>query len=425
MQALRRVPAESWPGIVLLLSAAAAMVIVNSPLGGDHQALLKQQGVIGVGDAMIAMTVSEWVKGALMGLFFFYAGLELKREMLEGALASPAKAALPMAAAAGGMAMPAIIYLLIAGTNGFAQGWAIPAATDIAFALGVLALLGPRVPAALKAFLLAVAVVDDLGAILIVAFVYTAAINWVALGWVALFFGVMMGLNRLRVANLAVYTLAALPLWAAMQQSGVNPTVAGVLAAVAIPLRDKVGGSPLHDAEHGLRPWVLFGVMPLFALANAGAPLGAGLADAVTHPVALAVAAGLLLGKPVGIVVMTLVFARLLKTPLPGTSGQILGVGFIAGIGFTMSLFIGALAFPDPAMAAPVRMGVYMGSLTAAVLGLVILARSLPRAAMQLSPEEDPARPFIAPEPAYDETDDPRFDAQGRPIPSLRAESQS
>jgi NhaA family Na+:H+ antiporter len=408
MSFLKRVPADAWPGIALLLSAAAAMVIVNSAAGGAHQALLKQEGVIGIGNAAIAMPLSSWVKNALMAIFFFYAGLELKREMLEGALASPGRAALPFAAAVGGMALPAILYLSVAGLGEYKSGWAIPAATDIAFALGVLALLGPRVPAALKAFLLAVAVIDDLGAILIVAFVYTDAINTVALAWAGLFLAVLVAMNAARVKAIGPYVLGSLPLWVAMQESGINPTVAGVLAAATIPLRDRDGGSPLHDAEHGLRPYVLFGVMPLFALANAGAVLGDGLMEALAHPVAIGIALGLAAGKPLGILSMTLLFARVLRTPLPGTSVQLLGLALLAGIGFTMSLFIGALAFADPALAAPVRIGVYAGSLTAAVVGLAILAATLPAGA-RLAPQEDPARPFIAEEPAYAHGVGPKF----------------
>ena len=396
-----RIPVEAWPGIVLIACAAAAMIIVNSPAASWHQGLLKEQLSIGFGDAAIAMELSSWIKNALMAVFFFFAGLELKKELMEGALANRSAAILPVAAAIGGMALPAFLYLAVAGSE-FQRGWAIPAATDIAFALGVLALLGSRVPVALKAFLLAVAVIDDLGAILIVATVYTDGLNMTALGWSAAFFAVLMAMNLLGVRKIGVFVLAAIPLWVAMQLSGINPTIAGVLAAATIPLKDSLGGSPLHRAENAMRPYVLFGVMPVFALANAGAPLTGGIADSLGHPVGLGVALGLAVGKPLGIVLMTLLAARLLGAPLPGRWVHVLGVGCIAGIGFTMSLFIGALAFPDPAMAAPVRMGVYLGSLTAAIAGLVILARTLPErtAAAAAADGEDPTRPFIAAEPA-------------------------
>jgi NhaA family Na+:H+ antiporter len=346
------------------------------------------------------------VKNGLMAIFFFYAGLELKRELLEGALSTPSGAILPAVGAIGGMALPAAIYLWVAGAA-YPQGWAIPAATDIAFALGVLALLGPRVPVQLKAFLLAVAVIDDLGAILIVAFAYTGAISGVWLGWAAAAFAALFGLNRLGVRKIWPYAILSLPLWVAMQNSGVNPTLAGVLAAAVIPLRDRTGGSPLHDLEHGLRPWVLFGVMPVFALANAGAPLGAGLMAALGHPVAIGTALGLAIGKPVGITLAVLAAVMVMRTPLKITIAQLFGVAAIAGVGFTMSLFIGALAFSDPALTAPVRMGVYAGSIGSAILGLLILARALP-ATPATADIEDPTHPFIAPEGAYREDEGQR-----------------
>jgi Na+:H+ antiporter, NhaA family len=402
----RLLPPEALPGIVLLVAAAVAMIIVNSPLGPAQQALLKTDLSAGFGAAAITLPLSGWVKNGLMAIFFFFVGLELKRELMEGALSKPAAAILPAAGAAGGMALPALIYLWAAG-DGYAQGWAIPAATDIAFALGVLALLGPRVPAALKAFLLAVAVIDDLGAILIVAFAYTGAISGIWLGWAAAAFAGLFGLNRLGVRSFWPYAVLALPLWIAMQNSGVNPTLAGVLAAAVIPLRDRAGGSPLHDLEHALRPWVLYGVMPVFALANAGAQLGAGLMAALAHPVAVGTALGLAVGKPIGITLAVLAAAKIMRAPLPGTLMQVVGVAAIAGIGFTMSLFIGALAFDDPALAAPVRIGVYAGSITAAIVGLLILVRALPATAAPAE-GDDPTHPFIAPEAAYREDDGQR-----------------
>ncbi len=395
---IRKFPVEAWPGVALLVSALAAIAIVNSPLGDEHAAVLKTVASVGYGDGTIAMPLSSWVKNALMAVFFFFVGLELKRELMEGELSSRSAALLPIAGAVGGMAVPALIYLAFAGEP-YASGWAIPAATDIAFALGVLSLLGKRVPVGLKAFLLAVAVVDDLGAILIVAFVYTAGIDAGWLAWAGVFAAVLAVLNRLGVSSIGAYVLAALPLWIAMQNSGVNPTLAGVLAAAFVPLRDRAGGSPLHKAEHGLRPWVLFGVMPIFALANAGMSFAGGFTSALGHPVALGVALGLALGKPVGIAVCAILIARLLRATLPGRPVEIVGVGCIAGIGFTMSLFIGAIAFADPTLETPVRVGVYAGSLAAAVMGIAILAIVLPkRSSTASTPETDPSRPFIAEE---------------------------
>jgi NhaA family Na+:H+ antiporter len=407
------IPEEAWPGVVLLVAAALAIAIVNSPLAEAHAALLYAPFTVGTEGAAITMPVANWIKNALMAVFFFFVGLELKRELLEGELSTRSAAILPVAGAAGGMAVPALVYLAFAG-DAFASGWAIPAATDIAFALGVLSLLGQRVPAPLKAFLLAVAVVDDLGAILIVAFVYTASIEP---RWLALAGGVWVGLlvlNRLGVAKIGVYVLGALPLWVAMQNSGVNPTLAGVLVAALVPLHGPRGRSPLHDAEHALRPYVLFLVMPVFALANAGVSFAGGFVEPLTHPVALGIAVGLAVGKPIGIVVMTLLAARLIGAVAAGRLLEIVGVGLIAGIGFTMSLFIGALAFTDPALQVPVRVGVYAGSVVAALLGLALLAAVLPRrSALATTPESDPARPFIAEEAEYMDGD-PRFRHRGR-----------
>ncbi|WP_374374276.1 Na+/H+ antiporter NhaA [Dongia sp.] len=396
----KSLPKDAIPGLVLVACAATALIIANSPLGPDYEYLLKTKGIVAFGAGSIEMPLAYWVKNALMAIFFFFAGLELKRELLEGQLANLRAASLPIAGAAGGMIVPALIYLALAGTGEYVAGWAIPSATDIAFALGVLSLLGNRVPAPLKAFLLAVAVVDDLGAILIVAFVYTSGLQVEWLGWAAGWFALMMVLNRLKVRNIGAYAMLALPLWVSMQNSGVNPTIAGVLAAASIPLRDRDGGSPLHDAEHMLRPWVLYGVMPVFALSAAGVSFAAGFVDVLLHPVALGAGIGLALGKPIGITLMTYIAAKLLRARIPGDLPDMIGLGFVAGIGFTMSLFIGALAFSDPALAAPVRVGVYAGSIVAAVAGLVILANSLGRASRTRG--RDQTHPFIGPEPEYE-----------------------
>lgn len=395
-------PQEAVPGALLVFIAALAMMVVNSPWGPAYQAVLSTSFSIGPTGGGIEMKVAYWIKNALMALFFFFVGLELKREMLEGQLSNPRAALLPVLAAAGGMAMPALLYLAFAGDAGFGQGWAIPAATDIAFALGVLSLLGNRVPAALKAFLLAVAVVDDLGAILIVAFFYTEQVfvNYLlmATGVAAL----LWLMNRLKVASIGLYMLVGMGLWAVMYQSGISPTIAGVIVAACMPLKAKDGHSPLHEAEHSFRPWVLFGIMPVFAFANAGISLeGAG--HYLTHPITLGAAFGLAVGKPVGIAVMTYLGAMLMGASKPGNLTQIVGVGCIAGVGFTMSLFVGALAFDDPTLATPVRLGVYAGSIFSALMGLLILAYSLPKLASATATDaEDQIRPFISAEPKYE-----------------------
>lgn len=371
------------------------MIVVNSPLGGTYQAVLYSSFTVGPTNGGIEMSLASWIKNALMAIFFFFVGLELKREVLEGQLSNAKAAILPVLAAAGGMAAPALVYLLFAGDQ-FARGWAIPAATDIAFALGVLSLLGGRVPAALKAFLLAVAVVDDLGAILIVAFFYTEQVLMQPLGWAGVVTAALIVMNRMKLASLGLYALIGCVLWIFTYQSGVSATLAGVVVAACVPLKCKQGTSPLHTAEHLFRPWVLFAVMPIFAFANAGVSL-AGSSDFLTHPITLGAGLGLAIGKPVGIALMTYLGARLLRSKAPGRMVDIIGVGCIAGIGFTMSLFVGALAFPDPSLATPVRLGVYAGSIFSAVIGLAILALALPKPAKPKAMEDDETRPFIAP----------------------------
>ncbi len=398
-------PQEAVPGALLLFIAVLAMAVVNSPLGPIYEAMLSTSFSIGPTGGGIEMKVAYWIKNALMALFFFFVGLELKREMLEGQLSEPKAAMLPVLAAAGGMAVPAVLFLAIAGGAGFSKGWAIPAATDIAFALGVLSLLGNRVPAALKAFLLAVAVVDDLGAILIVAFFYTEQV-FVSYLYMALGVSVVLiAMNRLKIASIGLYMLAGMALWVVMYKSGISPTIGGVIVAACVPLKCKEGHSPLHQAEHDFRPWVLFGIMPVFAFANAGINLS-GASQYLVHPVTLGAAFGLALGKPIGIAVMTYLGAKLMKAQKPGNLSQIVGVGFIAGVGFTMSLFVGALAFTDPALATPVRLGVYAGSITAALVGLAILAVALPKtAAPQSLDSSDQTRPFILAEASYEAHD--------------------
>ena len=397
---LSAVPQQARPGVVLLLATLASVVIVNSALGEDHAGLLKTVVSVGIGDAAISLTVSQWVKNLLMAAFFFYAGLELKRELREGELSTARRAALPVVAAVGGVIIPALLYLgMTAGTE-YTNGWAVPAATDIAFALAALAVMGTRVPPALKAFLLAVAVVDDLAAITIVAVFYSGELSLLWLGAAAAVGLLLLGLNRRGVTSVWAYVAAGVPLWIALQNGGINPTVAGVATAVAIPMRDRAGGSPLHRAEHAVRPYVLYLVLPVFALAAAGAILSGSLFEAATHPIAGGIVAGLLLGKPLGIVLFTVVAASLLRVPRPGTSSQLLGVALLAGIGFTMSLFIAGLAFTDPSLDAPVKVGVYGGSIVAAVLGLAVLHRSLPRPQEQEGMASDPAQLQPRPPPA-------------------------
>ena len=372
---------DTTPGYLLLLATMVSFLVINSPIAGPFHDLLETPFArFGAFGTSRDLTVHVLINDGLMAVFFLYVGLELKRETVDGPFQNPREAALPVLGAAGGMIGPAVVYLFIVGTDSdLARGWAIPAATDIAFAVGVLSLLGPRVPRDLRLFLLALAIVDDLGAILIIAFFYTTEITAWALAGVALVFAIMLTLNRTGVRALWPYWVAGLILWTFMLLSGVHATIAGVLTAISVPMRAANGHSPLITAEHALKPWVVLAIMPLFAMTNAGVPLDGVDATVLLHPIATGVGLGLFLGKPIGITLSVVLAAMLLKRPLPADWGAMLGVAMLAGIGFTMSLFIGALAFEAAELAAPVRFGVLGGSLASALTGLAMLAVVLRR----------------------------------------------
>jgi NhaA family Na+:H+ antiporter len=374
---------------VLMAATVAALIFANTGLAGVYKALLNTPISLDVGSFQLADSLKNWVKNLLMAIFFLFVGLEIKAEFKEGALSDRKRAILPFAGAVGGMAAPAAIFLALAGSNpAYVNGWAIPSATDIAFAVGVVALLGSRVPPALKAFLLAVAVIDDLGAILIIAVFYTAQISLGALGLAALAI-VALGLLNLRgVTRIMPYMLVGVALWLFVLKSGVNPTLAGVITALFVPMRsadDSV--HPLHDLVGKLKFSVVFLIMPIFAFANAGVPLtGLGLGD-LLHPVTSGIALGLVVGKPIGITLLVYLAVRsgLARLPDKSTWLQVVGVAFIAGIGFTMSLFIGVLAFGDGDLMNKVRLGVLLGSTLAALAGVVVLiaaARKAPEPAL-------------------------------------------
>ncbi|MGE0045243.1 MAG: Na+/H+ antiporter NhaA [Hyphomonadaceae bacterium] len=373
---------DTTPGYLLIAATLVSFILLNGSIGGAfHHFLEDQIAGLAVGPAGHAHPVNLHliINDGLMVIFFLYVGLELKRETVEGPFKNPREAALPIIGAAGGMAAPALIYLAIAGSAdpSYVRGWAIPAATDIAFALGVLALLGSRVPSGLRLFLLALAIIDDLGAILVIALFYTTHLTGWALGGAAVTFLAMLMMNRGGVKKLWPYWLMGVLLWAFMLISGVHATIAGVLTAMAVPMRRADGSSPLIEAEHALKNWVQLAIMPIFAIANAGVPLaGAGL-QSFTHPVTLGVALGLLLGKPIGITLSTFAAAFFLKRPAPCAWPQMVGLSLVAGIGFTMSLFVGTLAFGQGEIAAPVRFGVLGGSFLAATLGLIVLSLTL------------------------------------------------
>jgi Na+:H+ antiporter, NhaA family len=374
---------------VLMAATVAALIFANTGLAGIYKALLNTPISLDVGSFQLADSLKNWVKNLLMAIFFLFVGLEIKAEFAEGALSDRKRAILPFAGAIGGMAAPAAIFLALAGSNpAYVNGWAIPSATDIAFAVGVVALLGSRVPPALKAFLLAVAVIDDLGAILIIAVFYTAEISLGALGLAGLAI-VALGLLNLRgVTRILPYMLVGVALWLFVLKSGVNPTLAGVITALFVPMRNADDSvHPLHDLVGKLKFSVVFLIMPIFAFANAGVPLtGLGLGD-MLHPVTSGIALGLLIGKPIGITLLVYIAVRSGLARLPDKSSwlQVVGVAFIAGIGFTMSLFIGVLAFGDGDLMNKVRLGVLLGSTLAALGGVAVLiaaARKAPEPAL-------------------------------------------
>ncbi len=354
-------------GLLLMAAAIAALVLANSPVANEYAAILHAK--------LGPLTTEHWIADGLMSLFFLLVGLEVKREWLVGRLSTPAARRLPLVAAAAGMALPALVYLAVAGGDtAFTRGWAIPAATDIAFALGVLGLLGSRAPPALKLLLVTVAIIDDIGAVLIIALFYTASLSVPALAASAAILAGMALLNRLGVRALWPYLIGFVLLWLAVHESGIHATVAGVLAALTVPLGEK-GRSPVRQLENHLHEWVMFGIVPLFGLASAGVAFGK-----VEQPVlSAAVALGLLLGKPVGVLGALWLADRSGFAPRPASLGwrHLLGAALLCGIGFTMSLFIGALAFEDAALHDAAKIGTLAGSAVAGLLGFLVL-RSAP-----------------------------------------------
>ena len=373
---------EAGGGIVLMAAAALALIVANSPLADVYQHLLHLETGPPLSPKLGPMTIHLWINDGLMAVFFLLFGLEIKREFVDGRLSTWDRRRLPVIAAAVGMAVPAAIYLaLVSGVDGLGRGWAIPAATDIAFAIGVLALLGSRAPTSLKLFLTTVAIADDLGAVAIIALAYTASIDPAALGSAAAILLIMYAMGKGGIRWLWPYVIGAGLLWYVILMSGVHATVAGVLAAAVIPVVATPGSpdstdSPLHRLEHGLAPWVAFLIVPLFGFANAGVPLeGVGL-QRLLAPLPLGIAAGLFLGKPLGIFGAVWLTVRLgFATRLRGATWlQVWGVAMLCGIGFTMSLFIGALAFPgDPERIEEAKLGILAGSFLSAIGGYVVL----------------------------------------------------
>ncbi|KAB2847259.1 MAG: Na+/H+ antiporter NhaA [Hyphomicrobiaceae bacterium] len=377
---------ESAGGIILMLVAVLALLMSNSPVAWLYDGFIDTPVAVEIGALKLRKPLLLWINDGLMAIFFFLVGLEIKREVLEGRLASREEAMLPGIAAFGGMLVPALVYCAVAWKEpGALDGWAIPAATDIAFALGVLSLLGSRVPIGLKVFLLALAIIDDLGAILIIAIFFAGKLSGLALVLAAIASLVLFALNRAKVARATPFVITGVLLWVFVLKSGVHATLAGAITALAIPLRG--GGdehhSLFHKLEETIEPWVAFAIMPLFAFANSGVSLAGVSLAKLLSPIPLAIALGLIVGKPVGIIGFSWMATRLGISKLPEgvTWPQMIGLGLLGGVGFTMSLLIGTLAFPEPEHAVGLRLGVLTGSVCAALLGYAVLKTVLPREA--------------------------------------------
>jgi NhaA family Na+:H+ antiporter len=368
---------DATASIILLLATLAAIICANTALATIYSDLLELRVEFRFGTIALSKPLLLWINDGLMAVFFFLVGLEIKNELVEGSLSTRDRAMLPLVGAAGGMAVPAAIYLVVAWSDPVAlRGWAIPAATDIAFAIGILGLLGRRVPPALKAFLLALAVLDDLGAIVIIALFYGGNLSLLSLGAATFFVAALAVMNRLGVMRASAYVLVGIALWLCVLQSGVHATLAGVIAALFVPIRGADGEEgPLHAFEKDLKLPVYFGIMPLFAFANAGVPLTGLSLETLTTAVTGGVALGLMLGKPIGVVGASALYVSTGAGGLPAgaTWLHMLGAGCLAGIGFTMSLFIGTLAFEEAATLNQVRLGVLGGSLVSALAGIAVL----------------------------------------------------
>jgi NhaA family Na+:H+ antiporter len=375
---------EAAGGIILIFAAMVALIMANTPTQGLYQAFLDLPVMVKISSLEIAKPLLLWINDGLMAIFFLVVGLEVKRELVRGSLTGRDKAVFPAVAALGGMLAPALVYLFFNGADEVTrQGWAIPAATDIAFALGVMALLGQRVPIALKVFLLALAIIDDLGVIIIIALFYTHQVSMVALGVAVVAVALLALMNWRGVGKTSLYMLVGLVLWVAILKSGVHATLAGVIVGFMIPLNAKDGSSPSEALEHELHPWVAFLILPLFAFANAGVSLQGVSLSGLTSILPLGIAAGLFIGKPLGIFTFSWLAVKLRIAQLPQGIGfkQVFAVSVLCGIGFTMSIFIASLAFAeaDAALITYSKLGILLGSVSAAVVGYVLLRGALPR----------------------------------------------
>jgi len=382
---------EAGSSVFLLAATLLALLWANSWFASTYQTFWHTELTVGWGDLALTLTLQEWVNDVLMVLFFFVVGLEIKRELTIGELRELRKAALPVLAALGGMVVPALVYVFVAGGGEARQGWGIPMATDIAFALGVLALLGTRVPLALKAFLLTLAIADDIGAIVVIAIFYSGGVS---LGWLLVAVTLLVGMIGLRAAGVARplwYVPFGVAVWFCVHESGVHATIAGVVLGLLTPAGEFRGREVLNDLEHRLTPWSSYFAIPIFALANAGVGIGRGvLGAALTSRVTWAVVLGLVVGKTVGVLAATLLGLRLGLGPLPAGMERrhLPGLGALAGIGFTVSLFIAFLAFGgNPTLLDEVKIGILLGSTVSAALGAALLLRPRPMSRHELPPE--------------------------------------
>jgi NhaA family Na+:H+ antiporter len=372
-------------GIVLAVAAILALIVANSPPSGLYAAFLNVPAIVKVGAFEIVKPLLLWINDGLMAVFFLVVGLEIKREFLAGELNSAPKAALPLVAATGGFVLPSLIFALLNWNSpATLNAWAVPSATDIAFVVGLIAALGRMVPLSLKVFVLAVAIIDDLMAVIVIALFYTANLSLFSLSIAAICLVVLFAFNRLGIRSMAPFLLVGLVMWASVLKSGVHATLAGVALGLMIPLRaDGRGESMLERLEHGLAPWVTFFIVPVFAFANAGVPLSGSALGALSAPLTLGIILGLFIGKQAGIFGATWLAIRLGLSPKPAGASwmQIYGIALLTGIGFTMSLFIGSLAISDPALQDQIRIGVLVGSLLSAAAGALVLlvaARRMP-----------------------------------------------
>ncbi|MCX2478156.1 Na+/H+ antiporter NhaA [Pedobacter sp. MC2016-15] len=366
----RFIQLEYSSGIILLFSVLIAILWANSGFQGSYHHLWDIKLALGAGLYQLNEPIHIWINDGLMAIFFFVIGLELKREFLEGELSSLGKATLPMAAALGGMIVPALIYFLINKDTSAEHGWGIPMATDIAFALALLSMAGKHVPASIKVFLSALAVADDLGAVLVIAFFYTSGVDFVALGIAAIFVFVLVAGNKVGITSVFFYLVVGIAVWLCFLLSGVHATLAGVVVAFTIP-----SGRLLERMEHGLHPWVAFLIMPLFALANSGISIGGDFLNTIVNPVSIGVSAGLVLGKCIGIFLFTWIMVKIGASRLPSgaTWKHLFGMALLGGIGFTMSLFISGLAFKESLLIDQAKYGILIGSVVAGVLGSMVL----------------------------------------------------